>query len=426
MPSELSQSISAHDIEETFKNDDLSEMHVDMSAEKTPPAESTNLKTTEVLKVSKNIMPAGKAGPNDAKLIVESCSESTKYNFCIYCKAQVIKMPRHLETVHKNEKEIREILLLPKGCKDRNDALNLLRNKGNYNYAMENKKLVVMRRTKDSQTGDNYLPCARCFGFFKRNTLKRHFKRCTGIDNTHDRVATKLGKMTFNSFDKEASIPMRERILPFFRDDLISRTIRFDELIILYGNFLCLKYRSNHLNYMIRSRLRLLARLLIEIKKLHTPIENFKMIFHHSYFDTYINAVHKVAGMNEITGEYRSPAVASNLGTYTKEIGEVYNNHCIRKDDEDAIKNIQKFFSLHSKEFRTTVSTAAIETRKKLSRQKIVKLPKSEDIKKLNDFLDLKGKEAYLKLSNRFSIDEWKSLSETTLVKMLLFKRKTN
>lgn len=38
-----------------------------------------------------------------------------KKNFCFYCKTLQSKIGRHLETVHKNEKEVKQFLVLPKG-----------------------------------------------------------------------------------------------------------------------------------------------------------------------------------------------------------------------------------------------------------------------------------------------------------------------
>lgn len=59
----------------------------------------------------------GKATCDDTNLIVlksENKGANKKY-FCKYCKKLQTKFARHLETVHKNEIEVKKFSLLPKG-----------------------------------------------------------------------------------------------------------------------------------------------------------------------------------------------------------------------------------------------------------------------------------------------------------------------
>lgn len=58
---------------------------------------------------------------------------------------------------------------------------------------------------------------------------------------------------------------MRRRIFPVLRqnDDVVN-AIRFDDLVIIFGNFQAEKYReSNHIDDMIRTKLRRLGRFLL-------------------------------------------------------------------------------------------------------------------------------------------------------------------
>lgn len=45
-------------------------------------------------------------------------------------------------------------------------------------------------------------------------------------------------------------------VFPVMRDDLITRIIRYDELLIIYVNKMCIKYSSQHQHDMVRARLR--------------------------------------------------------------------------------------------------------------------------------------------------------------------------
>lgn len=54
---------------------------------------------------------------DDTNLIVLQTQKkgANKKYFCVYCKKLQSKFARHLETVHKNEAEVKKFTLLPKG-----------------------------------------------------------------------------------------------------------------------------------------------------------------------------------------------------------------------------------------------------------------------------------------------------------------------
>ncbi|XP_067205092.1 uncharacterized protein DDB_G0281497-like [Linepithema humile] len=59
----------------------------------------------------------GKANCDDTNLIVHNSQKkgANKKYFCMYCKKLQTKFARHLETVRKNEAEVKKFILLPKG-----------------------------------------------------------------------------------------------------------------------------------------------------------------------------------------------------------------------------------------------------------------------------------------------------------------------
>lgn len=48
-------------------------------------------------------------------MFVETSGSQKKPQCCIFCKKTVIKLPRHFETVHQNELEVKKVSSLPKG-----------------------------------------------------------------------------------------------------------------------------------------------------------------------------------------------------------------------------------------------------------------------------------------------------------------------
>ena len=78
--------------------------------------ENENNTTNSSLDTSKNTYE-GKEVCDDTNLIVLKSQEkgANKKCFCMYCKTVQTKFARHLETIHKNEAEVKKFSLLPKG-----------------------------------------------------------------------------------------------------------------------------------------------------------------------------------------------------------------------------------------------------------------------------------------------------------------------
>lgn len=116
------------------------------------------------------------------------------------------------------------------------------------------------------------------------------------------------------------------------REDEVTRVIRYDELLILYANKLCIKYKSQHHHDMIRARLRLLGRFFLAVKDINTNIENFESIYDPKVYDC-ICVINKVAKYNPEEKMYETPAVASNLSTLIKHIGNVLIMECAKREN---------------------------------------------------------------------------------------------
>ncbi|KYN33836.1 hypothetical protein ALC56_11808, partial [Trachymyrmex septentrionalis] len=117
------------------------------------------------------------------------------------------KIVRHLETVRSNEEKVKRFIVLPKGNYERKKIIKIIRRNVNFQFntkiVINNSKLITCRRPnkKWNKTAIDFLPCDKCKGYFSKVSL-----------------------------------------------------IRCDQLIILYGNELCLKYRLQHQHDMIRSK----------------------------------------------------------------------------------------------------------------------------------------------------------------------------
>lgn len=98
-----------------------------------------------------------------------------------------------------------------------------------------------------------------CQASISVKTLAAHCKYCTGQNGKNHRVFRKLSKLYENNLHPNIS-PQLRALLVSMHDDEISQTIKYDSLLVKFGNILCEKYKDAQNDELIRNRLRMLGR----------------------------------------------------------------------------------------------------------------------------------------------------------------------
>ena len=378
-----------------------------------------------------------KAAINEEDLTVE-CVKAvhnegdilTKQTFCYFCKTLQTAFVRHLETVHRNLDEIKELKAYPKNSKERDRLIAKLRGKGNFLHNTQAEyntgKLIVARRPPfgKNEKAIHYTACVNCKQFFSKTNIRHHVARCNDKKKFKGREHMMQSKRMQKRCHPEASKIVMEKLLPVMRDDDIYRLVRFDSLIIAYANKMCKKYKLIYQHDLIRSKLRYLGKLLMIIQKTKSEIEELSQIYNPKYYAATTNACNKLAGFDEDSGEYKSPAVALNLGTLVKHVGEVHITKCIIDGKKDAKRDAEEFLHVFKSEYSVDVNKVANEQMQQAKRQKKVTLPSVGDISKLWKFLKDKRDQAYLKLEEEYSSENWKELMNYTLISIQVFNRR--
>ncbi|KAG5874142.1 hypothetical protein JTB14_015062 [Gonioctena quinquepunctata] len=101
--------------------------------------------------------------------------------------------------------------------------------------------------------------------------------------------------------------------------DKVSFVAKNDVLICKYGAQYLTSHREKHHINVCSRKMRELAKLLIEIKKLHPAIKHFYDALQPIYFDSFIVATKIVAGYDARTEDYTSATFAMNIATSLKE-----------------------------------------------------------------------------------------------------------
>ncbi|XP_031333648.1 uncharacterized protein LOC116163696 [Photinus pyralis] len=222
-----------------------------------------------------------------------------------------------------------------------------------------------------------------------------------------------------------ASDTLKREVLPVLKNDGVAQVVKYDELIIAYGNKLCIKYRAHkHHQYMIRQRMRQAARFLLKIKEIRDDVHDLAACFHPKYVDDSIAAINKMANISDNADTYSAPTTATTVGTLLKDIGDTLKIQCMKKDEEERIKQIDRFLILLVDELKIKVNRTALEDQKDRTRKKKVILPSKSDIQLLHKYLTVNRRKMFQSLKKEFSFDCWKKLAGFVLISVQLFNRR--
>jgi len=291
---------------------------------------------------------------------------------------------------------------------------------------LNNGQLIVCRRPneKSNKLATDFVACAKCKGFFTKNTIRHHARTCFQKNLKKNKCIFVMGRKITARIHPSANEILKNVIFPVMREDEVVRIVRFDELLILFGNKLCTKYKSQHHHDMIRARLRVLGRFFLALKDINKNVENFESLYHPRIYDDCIHAINTVAKYNHEKKMYATPAVAANLCTLIKHIGNLLITECIKREDSEKKKQIKDFLKLLVVDVGTSVNRTVMETQSTQKRHKKVNLPSVEDIKRLYDHLKEKRVQAFMALQQSFSNYHWISLAEVTLTSIHVFNRR--
>ncbi|XP_029674803.1 uncharacterized protein LOC115242555, partial [Formica exsecta] len=345
----------------------------------------------------------------------------------MYCKKLQTKFARHLEAVHKNEAEVKKFILLPKGNAERKAIIDTIRKESNFIYNTSSQfntgELIVSRRpSKANKPASDFMCCPKCKGYYPKNNVRHHFQDCN--KKSFGRYVMTLGRKVQARIHNKASDMVRKVIFLILRDDNVCKIIRYDELVIRRANKLCKKFRNQRHHDMIRAELRLLGRYLISIRKFNSNITDFASIYQARHYDSCILATKDVAQFDPDTNKFKTPSVATRLGTLLKKLGNLLAIEYIKRDDNENLRNVENFLKLLEEDHGTTINKVAEETITQNKRHGKIELPSMEDIQKLYNYMKEKRSILYNKLVKSYNYNIWLELLKVTLISMQVYNRR--
>ncbi|XP_036144299.1 uncharacterized protein LOC118646112 [Monomorium pharaonis] len=376
----------------------------------------------------------GNSACDESELITELSrgpQGNNKKNFCLFCHTLQSKIVRHLESKHCDEDLVKDFMHLPKGCAERLRKIGNVRKEGNFIFNVTKEynhgRMITVRRPrqKEKRYGINFVNCPYCNGFYARNNLRHHVQQCNEIEGSlSSRTLLQNARRTIGRYHPEASRRMRIEILPILQEDEVTKTIRYDRAIILYGNSMCKTQIHQHQNTYIRGHLRLLGRLVLALRNRNSAINTLADAYAPQFYRTVIEAINNVAELDYKTNMYKHPTNASTLGTCLKKIGKILDVTYMIDKDLMKRKDVDDFMKIYDVDFSGTINKIVTETCTKVKRQKKTILPRTCDIKTLTAYLKRKMEEYTKTLTQEFSYAIWKSLAEVTLIAIQVFNRR--
>lgn len=269
------------------------------------------------------------------------------------------------------------------------------------------------------------MSCANCFGMYAEGALRLHFNHCSNNSLPGERIAKELGRAVEGRSHAEASDELRTVIFPSMRgnqDEVLA--IRYDWLIILHGNDLCMNTTLHRQHQIIRDELRKAGKLLLGCRSRCSEITDFSSIYEIRHCNLVVEVIRSIGKFDPVAKLYGAPSTAASLITLINNIGKLLIIEWMKRDEREKESSVQRFLTVFQKDIKNKISKLVRVTQIKIKREKKENLPKTDDIRMLADYLDSERDSAFIQLKQMCSAKIWLKLAELTLMSIIVLNRK--
>lgn len=202
----------------------------------------------------------------------------------------------------------------------------------------------------------DYISCSSCFELYSKLTIRKHFRICNEASLPGKSNILILGRRVETDISPKASHILKSQIFPVLREDIYTMPLRYEELLIKFGNQMCINYPKVHNYHMIRNKIRHVGKVMHEMKKIDNTIHQFTDIFTPRQYDNVIKSIQIVAGLHSSGQHFKSHSTASAAGTVLKKCAKFYITDIIKNDDDGAkILSVKNAINLLEVDFGITV-----------------------------------------------------------------------
>ncbi|KAJ6639270.1 hypothetical protein Bhyg_12013 [Pseudolycoriella hygida] len=369
-------------------------------------------------------------GCDNSRMFVPTSDAGPKKYNCKYCNVRTQKLERHLRTVHKNEADVRKYLAFPLRSAERRKVILKIQKDGDFkwnnNKELNNGEYAVRRRPnkKFNKKAWDLLTCPGCLGSFSKSYLRRHWnKECSKNAVKDERGLQQLARAVEGRLHAEASQELVD-LFARLRESENIRCIRFDWLVICYGNELCLTHSPHYQQSYICGKLRAAGNFLRQAKLISSEITDMSSIFHVRHCNTVVDAIRYMGKFDHKSKRFGSPGTALTMVTLINTIGDLLASEDMKMDDPVKERDVERFLKVFQRDVRTKISKLASITKIENRRHKNDNIPTTEDVNKLSKYLDSERKACFSHLAQEYSYEMWLKLSQLTMVSIMVYNRR--
>lgn len=308
--------------------------------------------------------------------------------------------------------------------KERRMILNSIRIDGMFEFNSKNPDfLMVARRQKEPTTGDKFKVCYKCRQYCIATNLRHHVRKCTNNALGGERAVLQLSRQVERRIHNRASDMLVDRSSKLIDDD-VARIVKFDWLLIAFGNKIAPRYKEHFHHRIVRAKLRLAGRILLQIKTICPEVSDFASIYEPKRFDQLVDAIRMVGGYEPANGTYRAPSTASDAVTLMRDISKSLVVEHIRQDNTEALRITENFMKLMNSEISDAISKPVIEAKATMRGEREEMVPLTADVKLFAKHIDTQRQLYFSELMKEFSYPVWRKLTELTMASVIVFNKR--
>ena len=409
----------SQDISEALKQDNAADSHIFQKSDTTPSPQCLSLLRKRERK--------------------PGCRQAyDKIHYCKFCGSQIrSKMSRHLLNVHADETDVKEILLMPKGSKERRTRLTMLTNEGNFNHNITviqkgEGELVVGKRFANKSACD-YTACEFCHRFESKKNLWRHMKSCAARKEYYEStvqekspriLAVKRGKALVSNAAFTSTGENTKELFERMRDDDIKAIVVSDELICREADLRMAAlgskgdWKQDDI-YRVSQSVRTLGRM-VQFARLTVPSTTLTKLIEPQQFDLLVEIARKMSTEKE------SPSlnVGRTIGILLKKV--CMSKYCtaLRAKDLQAQQDATSFKQLLEREWNDRVNRTAVRRMQSEKRMTVPTIPLTEDLQRFRSYLVRNTGQVSRRLKKHHSQQDWVLLAKLVLSRLILFNKR--
>lgn len=252
-------------------------------------------------------------------------------------------------------------------------------------------------------------------------TLKRK------ITNKRRQVIAESTALLVHTFsDIVGTEDFTKNIIIPLKNYMISMVCRQDNLIMKFAAMQFEKYHNTQ-NDLIRLSIRQLSRLLIELRRINPNKTWLSDWLTPRDFDNVVSAVKNVCHANyhaKSRPQFDIPSLTLKLGYSLRKCISIRKGICLRNEDLKAAESLNSFLEIMDLEWSIKVSSSALSSLNKRKMNVTELLPLTDDLVRLNKFLNENLFIAKSHLIEDINYSNWFRLASVTLSKIILFNKR--